>query len=884
MSFLSLFRSFILRALWREKMRSLVAALGIALGVAVMLAIRLANTSVTQTFEAAVDSVSGNASLRIRGTAGRFDELKLTELDWLSDYGRSSPVVEAYAMLDRPLISNEGGEAFPRGELLHVLGVDVLLDFPLRDYHVLHFGSRARDSRDSALQALQLLDDPRAVILTEKFLRRHGLRVGDTVPLTFGSTSQPYRIRGVLLDRGPARTLDGNFALMDIAAAQVAMDRLGQIDYVDVMLRPKLTAEAVLPAIQQRLPRGLKAELPESASGRAETMLAAFHFNLTALSAVALIVGLFLIYNTVAISVAARRSEIGMLQAVGANRRTILLLFLGEALLLAVVGIAVGIPAGRLLATTAIGATSQTVEIFYIANVAQASAAHLSLSSFDMLAVMAIAVPLALLAAMVPAWEAASVQPVEAVRRSAGGLSIRTTARLVAATAFACLTGWLLTKAPMWGERPVWGFAAEMVFMAAAACFTPVWLWLVGGFVQRFGQLISRRSLGFELRLAVAHLDSDLPRVSISVAALAMSLAMMVAIAVMVGSFRATVTYWLDSALTSDLSVKPVMQTSSVSEARLSPHVVETVRADRDVVETIWFTARQLPYGNRQVRLAITEVQKTMDHGHLIFRSPNPPPPQLEEGSVFVSESFANRFGVRLGSTIELPAAEGHVSLRVAGVYYDYASNQGTVLMDTSTYQLHFLDRSPDSSPQHLSVHLARNADPDTVRKRLMTAVGADEKIYCVTNGEVRREALRIFESTFTITYALQLIAILVAGLGVASTLITMIYHRRRDIGLLSLAGASHRQLKRVFIYEAILLGGSSQLIGIAVGVILAFVLIFVINVQSFGWTIQVHFPLLFLLQSTLLVILAAGLFGLYPAIQAVSIDPLAAVRDEHAS
>ncbi len=402
--------------------------------------------------------------------------------------------------------------------------------------------------------------------------------------------------------------------------------------------------------------------------------------------------------------------------------------------------------------------------------------------------------------------------------------------------------------------------------------------------MQRVASLIRTGSLGFEIRLAVANLDSGLARVSISVAALAMSLSMMVAIAIMVGSFRETVTYWLDSALTSDLAIKPVMQSSSVSEERLSRHVVETVQADRDVVDTVWFSSRQIPYGDRQIRLAITEVQKTLNHGHLLFQSPSPPPREIEPGSVFVSESFANRFGLPLGSTVELPTPQGPVLLRVAGVYYDYASNQGTVLLDKSTYQTHFMGNDPDVTPQHLSVHLASSADADTVRQRLVAAVGADEKIYCVTNREVHREALRIFESTFMITYALQLIAILVAGLGVASTLITMIYHRRRDIGLLSLSGASQRQLKRVFLFEAVLLGGSSQLIGIAVGVILALVLIFVINVQSFGWTIQLHFPIPFLIQSTLLVILAAALFGLYPAIQAASIDPLATVRDEHAS
>jgi putative ABC transport system permease protein len=882
MSFLSLFRSFILRSLWKEKVRSVVAALGIALGVAVMVAIRLANTSVTDTFEAAVDSVGGNASLRIRGAAGRFDELQLTKLKWLHAYGLASPVIEAYGMLDRDDTASTNGEAFPRGELLHVLGVDVLLDFPLRDYHVLQLGTDQQTGRYAARDALRLLDDPQSIILTEKFLRRHGLRVGDAIPITFGSRSKSFIIRGVLLNRGPARTLDGNFGLMDIAAAQLATDRLGIVDYVDIMLHPGKTPEQALPKIQQRLPTGLIVELPDAASGRADTMVAAFQFNLTALSAVALIVGLFLIYNTVAISVAARRSEIGMLQAVGASRRMILYLFLAEALLLSVVGVAVGIPAGRLLATGAVAATSQTVEIFYIANVAQSSAANLGLSWLEVLAVMAIAVPLALLAALVPAWEASTVAPIDAVRRPRSGLSANTIWRLTVASIICCSVGWLLTKAPPLHGKPACGFLAEMLFMLAAAVFTPVVLAMIGKIMRGLGKSAVAGST--ELTLAAANLDGGIGRVSISVAALAVSLSMMIAIAIMVGSFRETVTYWLDSALTSDLSVKPVMQSSSVSEERLSRRIVETIRSDPDVADTVWFSSRQIPYQDRQVRLAITESKKTLQHGHLLFQSA--PPTSLREldaNCVFVSESFANLYDADLDATIALPSPAGPLPLRVAGVYYDYASNQGTIMMDQATYQTYYRETDPNFAPQHLSIHLVPGADAENVRQRLISAVGEDERIYCVTNREVRQEALRIFESTFTITYALQLIAILVAGLGITSTLITMIYHRRRDIGLLSLAGATKNQLKRVFVFEAIVLGAASQLIGIVVGIILALVLIFVINVQSFGWTIQLHFPLAFLIQSTVLVILAAGLFGLYPAIQAATIDPLPTIRDEHA-
>ena len=616
--------------------------------------------------------------------------------------------------------------------------------------------------------------------------------MGDQISLTFDSQRRNYTIRGVLLDRGPARTLDGNFALMDIAAAQVAAGRMGWLDYLDVMLPEGVSPEVACSEIQQRLPPELVAELPDAASGRADTMIAAFQFNLTALSAVALIVGLFLIYNTVAVSVAARREEIGVLQAVGAGRRVVLWLFLTEAVLLAILGLAVGLPAGRLLAHGAVSATSQTVETFYIAAIAESSASSLRLSAWAVLAVLGMVVPLAMMAAFLPAWEAASVPPIDALRGHGIRLGRSRLWRL-ALVGLLCLVGaWGLTLGPPIGGRPVLGFLAEMLLMIGGALCTPLLLaslcWGTAEFCRRFHLQQTA------VRLATANLQAALSRVSVSVAALGISLAMMIAIAVMVGSFRETVVVWLDAALSADLSIKPVMQTSSVSEARLSPHACQTVRNDPDVTDTLWFSSRQLPYENRTIRLAVTDLDKMMKYGRLIMKESTVPPQSLssyvDPSSVLVSESFSILFDTACGDTFTLPTPTGPSTFQVAGVYYDYASNQGTVTLDRSVYQTHFGDRDPQLTAQHLSAYLRPEANPEVVRRRIVAKLGDDEQVYCVTSREVRKEALRIFESTFTITYALECIAILVAGLGVASTLITLIYQRQRDMGLLSLVGA----------------------------------------------------------------------------------------------
>ncbi|HWJ41404.1 MAG TPA: FtsX-like permease family protein, partial [Candidatus Limnocylindrales bacterium] len=323
-----LFRQFILRALTREKFRSSITVLGMSLGVGVTIAIRLANASALESFRAATDSVAGETSIQIAGTAGRFDEMLLADLGWLRGYGQVSPVISGYARIE------SGPDT--GGPFLMVLGVDVLRDRMLRRYRLLRLSENG--SEPTARDLLMLLADPKAVALTEQFARRHGISIGGRIALLIGDARREFVVRGLLLDEGPARALQGNFALMDIAAAQLAFNRIGLLDRVDVKLKRGLDINVAEAEIESRLPNGLRVLRPETGYGQVEKMIAAFQFNLNALGSIALLVGLFLIYNTVSISVITRREEVGALRAVGASRVTVLALFLGEALLLTIMG------------------------------------------------------------------------------------------------------------------------------------------------------------------------------------------------------------------------------------------------------------------------------------------------------------------------------------------------------------------------------------------------------------------------------------------------------------------------------------------------------------------------------------------------------------------
>ena len=846
---MKLFNRFIIRHLLREKWRSLATITGIALGIAVVLAIQMTNASSLRGFEKAIETVSGRASLEIVGSGLGLDEQQVADLGWLRSFGQVTPVVEGEA---------EAALTDGRHETLRVLGVDILRDRPFRDYNLMEFGGRSPTPQ----QFLELLIDPKAIVLTEKFARRHGLKTGDEVELTFADRAGRYRIRGLLLDEGPARAIDGNFVLMDIAAAQWALGRLGRLDRLEVLLPDRESIGSAEGEIRSRLPAGVAVQRPARRGTQVEKMLEAFHFNLAALSYIALLVGLFLIYNTVSISVITRREEIGTLRAVGVTRGLILRLFLAEAALLASIGCLLGLALARILSSGAVRLTATTVQSLYIATAASPE----PLGIRQVLLAFGIGLPLALLAAALPALEAARVAPMAAMRgndRLATRYRLRT-ALLLAPPALFALAWWMARRPPVAG-LPLFGYGAAIAIVFGAALLAPAVLFLLG----RIGDRILFRLFRVEGRLANANLAGSIPRLSISVAALAVSLSMMVAIAVMIGSFRETVIYWVGQTLQADLYLRPATRNNVATDAPFSPQVEELVANHPEVVAVDRFRNFDLPYGNGLVTIGTGEFSTLLTYGSLQFKDPDGSEAGREamrqaigRDEVVVSESFALRYGRTRGETVTLDTPRGSVLFRIAAVYFDYSSDRGILVMDRATFSKYWGEPQATS----LTVYLREGADPDRVRDELLAQFGNQYRVFIFTNRTLRDEVLRIFDSTFSITYALEVIAIFVAILGVATTLLTLILERRRELSILRLVGADRKQVRKMVLIEAGLIGTVSQAIGLLIGLLLSLLLIYVINVQSFGWTIRFHLPVGFLLQSSILILLATILAGLYPA------------------
>ncbi len=831
-------QSFIFRHLRQAPFRALSTLLGIAAGIAVIIAIQLAKTSSVAGFREAIEQMSGKAALEISASGG-LPEDRLRELIPLETYGLLCPVVE--------------GEVTIAEETVHVLGVDILLDQAVRDYDLVDFGNGR--GQPTPTEFLNLLKNPNSIILTQKLAKRHGWQVGSTVQMASGDEFIPMQISALLLDKGAARAMGGNFALMDIAAAQWRLGKLGKLDRLEIKLREGLDVEEAEREIASQLKPGLTLSRPERRGSEVEKMLTAYHFNLTLLSGIALLAGLYVIYNSVSLSVIGRRVEIGMLRTLGVTRGQVTRLFLAEAALLAIPGCLLGLLFGQWLGHGTLKLTQLTAATLYT----QSNVLLAPLSLELAVPVVILGVVLALIAAWQPAREASRLAPITAVRNIPEvAISSRGNWRALAWCFGLLLLGWATCYFPMVQGVPVFGAVACLLAVAAVIVLTPSLLrWFLGG----LRGVIVRRA-GVTGQLAWGNLQAGQRRLAIPVSALGGTLALTTAIAIMVGSFRETLTYWVDNSLAADLYIRPATKRGAGGSIGFSPETAALLTQHPDILAADALRNFDIPYQNSRIVLNAANFTVAARHGRLLFKGIWDWRSVLAEcqqtHGVVISEPMALRYKLGVGDTVSLPTLSGEHAFPIKAVYFDYSNDRGSVTMDHTTYEKYF----GPLVPTNMAIFLKPGANADGVREALLEKLGATKNVQIFTNASLRVEVMRIFDRSFSITWALEIVAILVAMAGVATTVLTLVLERREEMNLLRQLGTTQAQLRKTMAIEAGVIGLMSQIIGVGLGLLLSLVLIYVINVQSFGWTIQFHFPALLLGQFSLALPLATAAAG----------------------
>jgi putative ABC transport system permease protein len=841
-----LFYRLIVRPLFDEPVRTALTVLAIALGVAVVLAIDLAGAAAAGSFRSSLETLAGDNDLEVTATGG-VNETVMGTLTAMAYAVQFSPRIEDYAV-----------------------DVDTKQTIPLLGLDLVTESNRPRKVTPSVSiidpkAALQYLGDYDSVWVGQSLQRKPG----EHISLLINDEVREYTIRGQFPDSNGNATA----IVMDLAAAQRALNRFGVLDRILVKVPSPPALEEWEKRLAEVLPAGIEVRPAGTGTNENRHMLAAFRWNLRLLSYIALVVGAFLIYNTISVSVVRRRADIGIVRALGASRSAVLVAFLGEAASFGLVGALIGLPVGRVMASGAVKLMAATVESLYVSS----RPGTLELNAAAVALALVIGIGVSVASAYSPAREASWIAPVEAMARGQREYTARINkardlwlAILLGAAAFAA------SRAPAIAGKPLLGYLAALLLIVAAALAIPA-------FVAAATYVTARpaaRLLGVEALLASRSLSGSLCRTSVLVGALSTAIAMMTAVAIMVGSFRQTVLVWMEDQLPADLYMRPAGDIAADRHPTMSVDLVDKIARVPGVMAIDRLREYEISVDGMPAGLASIEPNVLRSYHGVDFlsgRSTNLILADLRRANaVIVSEPFANKHHIRAGDSLTLPLGTARAVFRVADVYYDYSSERGAILMDRDTL-LRYL---PDPAPSNLAIYVAPDSSLQTVRAEIARA-SAGHRVLTFTDRDLRGEALRIFDRTFAITYALEAVAVIIAVMGVAGALLALVIDRRREVGLLRFLGAASGQIRKLIVFEAGLLGLLSMAIGIVLGFALSLILIFVINKQSFGWTIRFHWPVAVLLSALSLVYVATVLAGLYPAGVAVTLRPVEVVHEE---
>lgn len=846
-------RALILRPLLREKTRTALTVLGIAVGVAVVVAIQLANQSALRAFRESVDAIAGRANYQIVADAGPLDERVLLNLRPLWSEGvRFAPVIDVEGLLE------------PAQHPVRILAVDLLSDLHFRDYRYARIETGAKHESLGDYFALFQSD---AIIVPAPFARERGLRIGSKTTINVLGRRASFVVRGILEAEGPATAFNGNIIVCDIATAQRNFGLLGKLSRVDLMV-PESREQQIVSRIT--LPPGARIERPSRRNERVEKMLRAFRVNLFALAGVALLVGMFLVYNTVLISILRRRRDVGVLKTVGTSPRQIFTAFLGEGLVFGLVGSILGIALGYTLASAILRTVGRTINTLYVTSAPEA----IVLTPSVIFIGIAVGTILSLLSALQPALEASRVRPSAMIRP---GLQQRVMhPRRLFALAIVCfVAAALISRLPAIGGIAVAGYVAVLCVVAGFSLLAP----FIVRTTSRLAAPILERAFGIVGRLAAVSLPASLRRTSVASAALSLATGMMVAVALMVGSFRETVRIWVDQTVSSDLWLRPSKGLANAQVALFPPEVADELETMPFVDEIDRARGMNIVYGDTLITVGSGEFDVAAKFGDLPMIAPRSSADALRDAvrreGVVVSESFALKFDKNVGDTIQL-AGKAH-AFPITGVYRDYSNDRGVVVMHRALYVKTFDDRNLNT----IVVYLKRGVDRNRARLELEKRFGPKYGAFVVTNREIKSEVMKIFDQTFMITYALLGVAIVVAVLGIVNTLAALILERTRELALLRVGGLSTGELRTMIVLESSLLGAASTVAGLVMGYALSWILIHVINKQSFGWTIDFHTPAALIVASLAVTLLASALAGLVPARLAQRIDIATAIKSE---
>ena len=827
--------------------RWMTAALAIAIGVALGYAVHLVNRSALDEFARAVQTVNGAADLQVQATQARgFDENLYPVLARIPGVAQASPVVEVTLPL-------------PERRRLTVLGLDVL-----RAARVTPALLGRPFPANGAGAAFDLFEQD-AVYLSSAAASALDAQPGQAVRLDASTPDAQWTYRGTLPGASDSRLL----AVMDIAAAQWKLGALGRLQRIDLALQPDADAAAVQAAVRAVLPADAQLVTPQSEAQRSDSLSRAYRVNLEMLAMVALLTGGFLVYSAQSLSVVRRRAPFALLRVLGLRRGALLRQLLVEGAALGVLGSVLGLALGAALAALALQLLGGDMGGGYFSSTRPA----LSLSPLAALVFFVLGVAVAIAGSLWPAVQALQVQAAVALKSGIDATDPRQRPRLRAAAVLLPL-GALAALAPPVAGLPLFGYASIAIVLAGGIAATP---WLARVLLAPWQKRVETRATRFApLYLALKRLWGAPGQAAVALSGVVASTSLMVAMALMVASFRGSVDEWMHTILAADV----YLRIEGVEGGGLDPAAQARLKAAPGVAHMAFRRTLLLRLDPQRAPVAL--LASPVDPANpqislpLVGAAQAVPPGQM---AVWVSEPFAMVYGTAPGQTLALPLGGQMRTLFVAGVWRDYSRQFGALAMDERDYEA----LTGDTARAEAAIDLRSGASAQTTIEALRQALPPDlaGRAEFARPGEIRAIALKIFDRSFAATYALEAIAILVGMAGVAATFSAQTLARTREFGMLRHIGVLRRQVLAMLALEGALLGGVGGVAGLALGTVMGQVLIQVVNPQSFHWTMDTRWPLTLFAALWIGLVLASALTAVVAGRSALSSDAVRAVRED---
>lgn len=776
----------------KHKLRTVLTAAGIVLGVAVFVGMHTANQSVLSAFTRTVDKIAGATQLQVLAGETGFAEEVLERVQAVEGVGSAVPVIEAVVNL----------RAGAEGNIL-VLGVDMLGDRSLREYDL--------EAGDEAVieDPLVFIAQPDSLMVTREFAGRNGLKINDKISLATMDGPKTFTVRGIMKSGGMSSAFGGNLAVMDIYAAQLVFGRGRKFDRIDLAVAEGETVAAVQKRLSSALGPGYEVEPPSSRGKQFESLSSVYGMVANITSLFALFIGMFIIYNSFSIAVTQRRSEIGILRALGAGRRQIQILFLAESAALGLCGAAAGVGLGVLIARAIAQGLGQFLgEIYGVA----AKAEEVSSDPMLLGAALLMGVTTSLMAAWIPARNAARVDPVKALQK--GGYQMLSAgenrARRIAAFVLFGVVAVCLTQPEV---RVVFYSGYFLTIVAGLLLVPTMALWLAKAL-----RPLLKRVAPVEGTLAADSLIQAPRRTSGVVSALALSIALVISLGGMARASYQSIDEWMRISLNPDMFLTP-SQNVTDRNFRFPGSFADQVREIPGIRQIQPVRNARILYKGNPVMFVSIDVTSLRKESRL-------PPVEGDtetmyrmaaEGKGFIiSDNFAQLYGVKLGEVMELNAPGGRLALPVSGIVRDYSDQKGTVLIDRRLYVKYWGDETINV----VRIYLEPGVTVAGMQSRLKESFAGKTRMFIFTNQELRDYVIRITDQWFGMTYIQIAVAVLVAILGIINTLTVSITDRRRELGILQAVGAMRGQVRRTIWLEAVAIAFVGLALGMAFGAV----------------------------------------------------------------